>query len=407
MNKLLLLAAAVAIGAPMIASATAYVPRPSYVAAYQTYNASITDYLYTTSITESNASLSSGYANRSVPFYIEQYPQAHTIALHRYWKGAPSTEHVYITDQYPQDLINVTQAGYTYEGIAGYIYPKALVDNQAPQLLGGMDPLYRLVKFNGANNDLQHKFTVSETEKNSLIGQGWSLDHVEGYVPKWTINSQFVGGYPNFVGGHVMTRRCGAVTTCPGGASFRNGYNGYKFVGSTSKPAGATTQVMSFDLFTPDYFNSGQTDHIAIGLHGRWNINLGDIDNSSVLANNHHALGVIIGASSCGINVRVEAFWPTGNNLSPCNGQGTLVNNQTYRFRIAVSDNGQINYTVHPVSATGAVGPAFTNTTVNGNTLFGGGYSFPVNDTGYFMVQATMDQADYSVYFSNLSVTWQ
>lgn len=407
MNKLLLFVAAIAIGAPMIASATAYVPRQSYVAAYQTYNASITDYLYTTNLAESNGSLSSGYANQTAPFYIEPYPQAHTIPLHRYWKGAPSTEHVYITDQYPQDLINVTSAGYTYQGIAGYIYPKSLVDNQAPQLLAGMNPLYRLAKFNGNNNDLQHKFTVSETEKNALIADNWTLDHVEGYVPKWTINPQFIGGYPLFNGGHVMARRCGAVTTCPGGATFRNGYNGYKFVSSTSKPAGKSTQVMTFDLFTPDYFKPGQTDHLAIGLHGRWNINLSDVDNASVLANNHHALGVIIGASSCGINVRVEAFWPTGNNLSACNGQGNLINNQTYRFRISVGDNGYINYTVHTVSPTGVVGTQVASDIVNGNSLFGGGYSFPTNDTGYFMIQATMDQADYSVYFSNLNVAWQ
>jgi hypothetical protein len=404
-----LLAAALALGAPILATATPYVPRPSYLAMYETYNPTITDYLYTTYYPEAYDSQSAGYGNLKTPFYVEQYPLAHTIALHRYWKGPPSTEHVYITpDQYPQDLINVNSAGYTYEGIAGYLYPKSLVENQAPQLLGAMDPLYRLVKFDGTNNDLVHKFTVSETEKNSLIAQGWTLDHIEGYVPKWTVNSQFIGGYPYFPGGHVMARRCGPVATCPGGASFRNGYNGYKFVGSTTKPAGKTTQVMSFDLFTPDYFKPGQTDHIAIGLHGRWNINLSDIDNTTVPANNHHALGIIIGASSCGINVRVEAFWPTGNNLSPCNGQGNLLNNQTYRFQISVSDNGMISYTVKSISPSGMIIAQVASDVVNGNGLFTGkNYGFPSNETGYFMVPATIDQADYSVYFSNLNVTWQ
>ncbi|MFQ6312372.1 hypothetical protein [Lysobacter capsici] len=409
MNKLLLIAAALLVGAPLLASATAYVPRPSYAGVYQTYNPTITDYFYTTNYPESYASLSNGYSSQGVPFYIEQTPQAHTIALHRYWKGAPSTEHVYITpDQYPQDLVNVTNAGYTYQGIAGYIYPKSLVDNLAPQLLGGMVPLYRLAKFNGANNDLQHKFTISESEKNTLIGQGWSFDHVEGYVPRWTVNAQFLGGFPTFTGGHVITRRCAAGAQCPGGASFRNGYNGYKFVNSTTKPAGTTTQVMTFDLFSPDLFSAGQQEHIAIGMHGHWNIDLSNIDNAANLANNHHALGIIIGASSCGLNVRVEAFWPTGNNLSPCNGQGNMLNNQTYRFRIAVTDSGMISYTVHTISPSGLVIAQVASDVVDSGGLFTGkNYGFPSGDTGYFIIPATMSNNDYSIYFSNLNVTWQ
>lgn len=408
-----LLAAALLAALPTLAAAVPYVPRPAYLGMHQTYSASITDYLYTTNLAESNASLSSGYADPTRAFFVEQYPLAQTIALHRYWKGAPSTEHVYITpDQYPQDLANVNNAGYTYEGIAGYLYPKSLIESQ-PQLAGAVLPLYRLAKFNGSNNDLQHKFTTAESEKNLLIGQGWTFDHIEGYVPNWTINSQFIAGYPSFPGGHIMTRRCGPVPTCPGDASFRNGYNGYKFVNATTKPVGKTTQVMTFDLWTPDYFSASQTDHIAIGLHGHWNINLGDVDNRSIPAHNHHALGIIIGATGCGtraMNVRVEAFWPTGNNVSACssnNQSHVLNNNQRYRFRISVGDNGYIHYTVNTVNQNGSVGMQVASDVVNGNTLYGGGYGFPSADTGYFMVQATMDRADYTVYFSNLNVAWE
>lgn len=388
--------AASALAAPLTASAVAYSPQAPFSPMYETYSAGATNHLYTMNYSEAYGSTTNhGYANIRTAFYLERNPQAQTTPLYRYYKGAPQTHHAYATDTFPQDRANTVALGYTYEGIAGYVYT-----TQVP----GSLPLYRLSKHNAGTSDRLTKFTISESEKSSLTASGWAFEHIQGYVPQTTLyfNGSFgIPGFPYLPGGHIMTRRCQQTTACDG-ATFRNGYVGYRFVNSTTKPAGKSAQVMEFDLRTPDYFVSGQQDHLAIGLHGHWNIDLNNIDNTSITANNHHALGVIIGASNCGLNVRVEAFWPTGNNLSDCNGQPNLQNNVTYHFKITAFDTGYIQYTVTPAGS----GTPIINALTNGNPLFNGKYAFPTADTGYFIVSATSAPFDYTVYMSNLTVTW-
>jgi hypothetical protein len=387
--------------APFATMATAYVPVPPLSAMYETTNAAINDSLYTISYSEAYGSTASyGYGGLKTAFYLERTAQAQTKPLYRYYKGAPETDHFYITDTYLQDLTTATNLGYTYEGVAGYLY-----SSQVP----GSIPLYRLAKINAATQDRAHRYTVSATEVDALTSAGWTYEHIEGYVPQttgWFNGTAFIPGFPSLPGGHIMTARCQQTpaqnNVCSDPVNFRNGYTGYRFVQSTARPAGKTTQVMEFDLKTPDFM--GRNEHIAIGLHGHWDIDYNNIDNVSNPARNHHALGIIIGASGCGTNVRVEAFWPTGNNLSPCNGQGNLRNNRSYHVRIAVNDAGYINYTV---TEAGSSVP-FVNDLYDGNGLYTGkSYPFPAGDTGYFIVSSTSANADYTVYMSNLSVYWQ
>lgn len=388
--------AASALAAPLTASAVAYSPEAPFSPMYETYSAGATNHLYTMNYSEAHVSTTShGYANLRTAFYLERNPQVHTTPLYRYYKGAPQNHHAYATDTFPQDRANTVALGYTYEGVAGYIYT-----TQVP----GSLPLYRLSRHNAGTSDRLTKFTTSDSEKNSLQASGWTYDLIQGYVPQTTLyftGSAGIPGFPYLPGGHIMTRRCQQTTACTG-TSFRNGYVGYRFVDSTTKPAGKSEQVMEFDLRTPDYFSTNQQDHLTIGMHGHWNIDMSDIDNLSITANNHHALGITIGASECGFNVRVEALWPTGNNWSGCNGQPDLQNNVTYRFRIAVKDTGYIQYTVTPAGS----GTPIVNAVVNGNPLFNGKFAFPAADTGYFIVSATSSPFDYTVYMSNLTVTW-
>lgn len=400
-----LLATALAIApvaaAPFAAMATAYIPVPPLSAMYETTNASINDSLYTISYSEAYGSTTNyGYSGLKTAFYLERTPQTQTKPLYRYYKGAPQTDHFYFTDTYPQDLSTANSLGYVYEGIAGYLYTV-----QVP----GSLPLYRLSKVNATTLDRAHRFTVSDSEKASLIAAGWTYDHVEGYVPQttgWFNGTAFIPGFPSLPGGHIMTARCQQTpvqnNVCSDPVNFRNGYTGYRFVQSTTKPAGKTAQVMEFDLKTPDFM--GKNEHIAIGLHGHWDIDYNNIDNVSNPARNHQALGIIIGANSCGVNVRVEAFWPTGNNLSPCSGQGTLQNNTSYHFKVTVNDAGYISYVVTPAGS----GTPFATGLYDGNGLFTGKtYGFPTADTGYFIVSSTSANADYTVYMSNLTVYWQ
>jgi len=390
---------------PCAASATPYTPAPPFSAIYETYNPSITDHLYTMDYAEALSSTSgAGYTNLWKAFYLERTPQAHTKPLYRYVKGAPQTEHLFITDTYPQDLAEAQALGYFYEGITGYLYRA-----QVP----GSLPLYRLSR-GSPKTDRTHKFVTTDSEKNALIAQGWTFDHIEGYVPGttlyWPPNANIgIQGFPLLPNGHVLTRRCQNTPLQVGicvGSTFRNGYFGYKTVLSTFKPAGATKQVMAFDLWSPDYFDQPQSDHIAIGLHGRWDIDFGDIDNVSNLARNHHALGIAIGAfEKCGMTVRVEAFWPVDNNVSECTGQAQLENNRLYRFRIVVTDKGEIEYAVTPGHTD--IATPIIHGRYNGNAYFNGSYAFPTQETGYFIATATLSEEDYTVYMSNLTVAWE
>jgi len=374
------------------AHAVAYNPIPPMSGMFETYNASIVDHLYTINYSQSYQSLWQGYAQQQTPFYIERTAQATTLPLLRFWKGPPQTEHVYVTTQAEIDY--VLAYGWVYEGVEGHLYTV-----QVP----GSIPLLRLSKFNGNTGDLAHKYTTDNSVVQQYVAQGWYAEGTVGYVPQTTINSNFVNGYPYVNNGHIMTRRCGDNTACASEAGFRNYYTGYRLVQSTPKPAGSNTQVMTFDLWTPDFFHPNQHEHIAIGLHGKHPVNFAYIDDPSPAAH-HHGLGIIFGESNCGVNtVDMEAFWPTGSTTaSQCaaNFGNQLANNTTYHVRITASDSGWVNYTVHQ----DGVGSPIVQGRVNGAKLMN--YALPTNETGYFIVPATLAQTDYTVYFSNFNVSW-
>lgn len=390
--------AALLAATPMLATAVPYAPIPPFAPVYETKNAAITDNLYTLNLGEVSYAQSVGYGPYSTPFYVERFHQATSTPLERWYGGSPQTEHVYNTATYPQDTSNVISYGYTHEGQTGEVYKR-----QMP----GSVPLYRVAWFNPNNLDHMHKFTTSYSEVLSLVASGWTYDHIEGYVPKTLPNAQFPWlstGFPILPGGHIMTRRCGASSSCATGDSWRDNYYGYKTIQSTDKGSG-TTQVMSFDLMTPDLFTTTANEHIAIGLHGHHDLDYSNIGYTGNPARNHHAYGIIFGATDCGIgSVQVEVFTPIKSGTMPCDVQARMHNNGSYHFTISVSDSGQLDYVVTDNESHLVIAQARHQATVDFSSMKIG---FPSTDTGYFIVPSTTGQVDYTVYMSNFSVTWQ
>ncbi len=210
-------------------------------------------------------------------------------------------------------------------------------------------------------------------------------------------------GFPVIPGGHYVARHCGSNTRCQREPDFRNYYVGYRSVLSTPKPAGTRQQVMSFDVWSPDYFSKDQREHIAIGLHGQFPLDFSDLEGSRA----HHGLGILIGESDCGLgatSVRVEAFWPTGSTVTGRCTPNVLRNNVPYGFRIAVSDSGDISYTVTDKRT----GTLVLSDSLDGAKLFEDPqHEFPSQGTGYFIVPATIGNQDYTLYLTDLRVSWQ
>jgi hypothetical protein len=388
---------------PAAALATPYNPGPFFDPLYSTYNETITDNFHTLNYSSAYTSTLNGYIFQPTLGYLERYPQPTTSPFRRYWKGPPQNEHIYLTDNYPAEISTVLANGYVYEGIEGYLYTQ-----QVP----GSTALYRLAKFNGQTGDLVHKYAKTAQEANLLISQGWTYDHIAGYVQATTVfgSPAFVNGYPSLPGGVWFGRRCGtrASPHCllqdpsTWEANYRNNYWGYTYVPSTAKPANARRQTLTFDLWSPDYFTPGQNEHLAIGLHGSSTLNFSNIESSRF-----HGLGIIIGNTFCGASsVEIEAWWPVGGYVVPnCpKNASPLRNNTKYRFVITVSDTGDISYSVTPL---GSSTPVIQQALSGASWFTDPAYPFPVSQTGYFLVPATTATADYTVYLSNLGVSWQ
>ncbi|TFK45166.1 hypothetical protein BDQ12DRAFT_743178 [Crucibulum laeve] len=122
------------------------------IAFYRAYSSSATDHFYTTSATEiKNAYSNLGYTYEGVAGHIFPSQERGTIPLYRLY-GSSATDHFYTISASEKD--NAALVGYTNEGIAGFVYPDSTCGGQA---------LYRL--YSGGATD--HFYTMSSTEANN------------------------------------------------------------------------------------------------------------------------------------------------------------------------------------------------------------------------------------------------
>ncbi len=136
---------------------------------YRTRLDQYTDNFYTVSSSQRDVALSIGYQNRGVPFSVPNFSGSGSSApFSRYYKGAPQFEHFYSTNT--TDASYLLANGYVAEGIEGYVFKGAKP---------GAVALMRYALHNGANDDLQHYYTITPNDPEAT---GWGYEGIVGYV---------------------------------------------------------------------------------------------------------------------------------------------------------------------------------------------------------------------------------
>jgi hypothetical protein len=135
---------------------------------YLSNNGVFTDYFYTLSLSDTQLAGTIGYGYMGVPFAMPYPEPLDTAAFDRYFKGAPQYEHFYSTNS--GEAAYLINNGYEPEGSEGHVYttPKP-----------GAWPLHRYVRYNSANGDLYHYYTIYY---NDVQTTGMYYEGVVGHV---------------------------------------------------------------------------------------------------------------------------------------------------------------------------------------------------------------------------------
>lgn len=386
------------------ASAVALRPVAPLTALYWCYSPGLNDYLLTTKPSEvaSVCTLSGGYITSGILGYVEKTQQPNTLPFKRYWKGLPQTDHSYTTSA--SEVSYLETNGWIAQGNEGYIYTTSVP---------GSVPLYRLSKFNGVTWDLVHKFTTSWSEVNQLVSEGWGYDLIAGYL--------YSSGNPTVRGGHVLGLRCptpGACYTVGNTCAVRSDCRDFYFstisVPSTTKPTGTRTQKITFDFWSPDFFEA-ETGHIVFAAHGRLSLYTPDIERvctsptATTNCNWQRGAGFIMYGLDCATSAcdatpqsLSELFWVGGANVfNPTYWRNTRFrNNHTYSAELSVSDDGLVNFQIREGATVLA---SFARSTASD---FPANSPFPSDLTGYFLTPVSDSHKDYTLYVTNFKVTW-
>jgi hypothetical protein len=188
------------------------------------------DYLYTTSAAERDNAAAQGWTYESIAGYIFPGKVPGSVPLYRSYSSPGSNQaHFYTTSAAERDGL---PAGYTYEGVAGYVF-----DTQ----VSGSVPFYRLDK----TGERAHFYTTSAAERDARISQGWQDKGIAAYIMP-TAESYAPGqggGSSGTVSVPPQSATCTATltvgdddTTCPPGQK-RDPATGQCIPGTLGKPS--------------------------------------------------------------------------------------------------------------------------------------------------------------------------
>lgn len=376
-----------------------YQPSEPLKRIYSLYKAAETDQLLTDNVRESTGW---GGTSTGEVWYLEREAQATTRPLYRLYKGSPQREHFYTSDAAERDLAR--SLGYVVEGPAiGHIYVTSLP---------GTTGLHRLTRYDPATGDLVHRYTIDDQVVQSLEADGFEYEGVAGHVYRTAT--------PTNPTGWVFGSRCATQGhTCnTASPTHRNGYfNNLAVPSEAALPAGsANTLTLSFELWTPDFFGSG--DHFVITPRARNPFVHPDITQSRL-----QGLALAIGAASylCGptSDAFIEQFWPEHNPPIEWNGYNydavsaaqnhtantcggiNFHNGERYQLTVAIRTDGLARYTVRRYGALLAQRQVYYRRDVSANV--------PAFDPGglvTWLIDASTSNTNHTVYLNNMRYTW-
>lgn len=151
--------------------ASLYAGRAPGVPLYQLYSEEVNDWFYTTSTSQRDLAMTVGYTFHGVVARVEPNPQGDVSPFWRFYKGPPETDHFYTTSATERDF--VLSYGWHYEGIEGYLF-NSQVDGTAA--------LHRFNLWIPSTGDQVHYYTTNWSLYSILTEAGYGYDGVAGYV---------------------------------------------------------------------------------------------------------------------------------------------------------------------------------------------------------------------------------
>ena len=193
-----------------------------------------------------------------------------SLPFYRLYKGAPETEHFYTASAVEANA--AIASGYVFERVEGYIF------KQPPP---GATALYRLsdCRSTGRDCNREHRYTISIAAKDALVDAGWTYDGIAGYVFDGYVNDTVQARFDGRYNGIAVTDA--APTTIPIQnvrppksrealkGTERDPLYGYLQSNATPRPANAAKMRAKFSFYTGDLFDDeSNVSHIPIVLYG-------------------------------------------------------------------------------------------------------------------------------------------
>jgi len=317
---------------------------------------------------KSASDVNQGYENPLIPYENTAFACAQptgTAPLYRLYKGAPAYDHVFTTSS--TEWHSLVAQGYEFDRVDGYVFTTQI---------SGTVALYRLSTGVGIpNHDIEHRFTISSSARQSLLNNGWTDEGTIGYVfPAPTATSVQATGINGHYNGVTVTTSSTTTVPTVNVTPPIAGYSAYAYgnaSNTTVKPNGAVWQEIDFQLYTGDIFNlvgsAGNFTHLVAYLHYRGTpsksdlccimtydglaLAIGSTNSASFGAGRGIGPPCAAGDSTTGqlyfeFGGEGRAFAPGKNLLCDPKLNVNLQNNTTYKFTYFVDDAANVKINV-------------------------------------------------------------